>query len=356
MKKIFYYLAVATTVLFISCAESDTTIEIDQPKETQIVLVLNEGGFNQNNSSLSKYDLSTGALSREYFKIKNNRGLGDAGNDMILYGSKLYIVVNVSGTVEVVDIITGKSLKQIPMKRANGDSKEPRQITAHGGKVYVTSFDDTVSRIDTTTFNIDATLTTGMDPEGMVINDGKMYVANSGGLSGFDNTLSVIDLSSFEVIDEVEVGVNPINLDIDSRGNIYISALGNYYDKQPVFQKFDPITGTVTTINEIPNPGRFAIYGNVAYIITGSFLEPTYSILMYDCVNNKIISDDFITDDTEIDVIHSLSIDENTGDLFIIESDYVIPGSVYCFDIEGKLKYSIDAVGLNPNTVITFKI
>jgi len=354
MKKIFFYLALATAVLFISCAESDSSIDVNQPKEAKTVLILNEGGFNQNNSTLTKYDLSTGAISRDYFKIKNNRGLGDVGNDMILYGSKLYVVMSVSGTVEVIDVKTGKSLKQIPMKRENGDSKEPRQITAYNGKIYVTSFDDTVTRVDTATLNIDATLTVGLDPEGMIVNEGKMYVANSGGLSGFDNTLSVIDLSSFEVVDEVEVGVNPMNLDIDSRGNIYITALGNYVDQPAVFQKYDPTANTVTAIDEISNPGRFVIHDNVAYVVTGSFLAPTYRVLMYDCLNNKVITDDFITDGTEIEIIYSVSVDQTTGDLFIIESDYIIPGSVYSFDIDGKLKYSIDAVGLNPNSVIVF--
>lgn len=354
MKKIFYYLAVLTTAILISCAESDTSIDINQPKEAKTVLVLNEGAYNQNNSTLTKYDLSTGTISRDYFKIKNNRGLGDSGNDMILYDSKLYVVVSVSGTVEVIDVKTGKSLKQIPMKRENGDSKEPRQITAYDGKVYVTSFDDTVTRIDANTLNIDATISVGMDPEGIIINDGKMYVANSGGLSGFNNTLSVIDLTSLELIKEVEVGVNPVNLDIDSKGNIYITALGNYFDKPAVFQKYNPTNGTVTTIEEISNPGRFVIHDNVAYIVTGSFSEPTYKVLMYDCLNDKVITDDFITDGTEIEIIHSVSVDETTGDLFIIESDYIIPGSVYSFDIDGKLKYSIDAVGLNPNSVIVF--
>ena len=352
MKKLFFFLSTIVALMMISCSDETSSIDVDHPKDEKTVLILNEGGFNQNNSTLAMYDISKGSIRRNHFNLANDRGLGSIGNDMILYGSKLYIVMNLSGTIEVVEPSTGKSIKQISMKTEAGTNKQPRQITSHNGKVYVTSIeDDTVVRIDTTTLNVEATVTVGMDPEGIIADNGKLYVANSGGWSGFDKTISVIDLSSFEVIKEIEVGVNPVNLDVDKNGNIYISALGNYSDTPAVFQKFDPITETVTTIEAISNPSKFLVHNNKAYIVQGSYGNP-YSVLVYDCITETIITNNFITDDTQIEIIHSLSIDKKTDDLFIMESDYIIPGSVYCFDKQGKFKYSINAVGLNPNTVI----
>lgn len=351
MKKLFYYLSAIAAIILTSCSDESTPIDNILPQEAKTVLILNEGGFNQNNSTLSKYDLSTGTYNREYFKSVNGRGLGDVGNDMILYGSKLYIVMNVSGTIEIVDPSTGTSLKQIEMK--NDDiNKEPRFITSYEDKIYVTSTaDNTVTRIDTTTLNVEESVTVGMDPEEIVASNGKLYVANSGGFSGFNNTISIIDISSFEVIKEVEVGLNPVNLDTDRKGNVYISTLGNHYDVPGVFQKYNPITETVTTIEEITNSGKFLIHDNKAYIIQGSYGNP-YSVLVYDCEKEEVITNNFITDDTQIEIIYSISVDDKTGDIFIMESDYIIPGSVYCFDKNGKLKYSIDAIGLNPNSII----
>ena len=350
MNKLYLYLTAIVALLFISCDES-SPIDNILPQEAKTVLILNEGGFNQNNSTLYKYDLSTGEYKIDYFNSVNKRGLGDVGNDMILYGSKLYIVMNVSGTIEIVDPSTGTSLKQIEMK--NDDiNKEPRFITSYEGKIYVTSTaDNTVTRIDTTTLNVEASVTVGMDPEEIVASNGKLYVANSGGWSGFNNTISIIDISSFEVIKEVEVGLNPVNLDTDRKGNVYISTLGNYYDVPGVFQKYNPITETVTTIEEITNSGKFLIHDNKAYIIQGSYGNP-YSVLVYDCEKEEVITNNFITDDTQIEIIYSISVDDKTGDIFIMESDYIVDGSVYCFDKEGKLKYSIEAIGKNPNSVV----
>ena len=351
MKKLFFFLSAIAALILTSCSDESTPIDNILPQEAKTVLILNEGGFNQNNSTLSKYDLSTGTFKRNYFNSVNHRGLGDVGNDMILYGSKLYIVMNVSGTIEIVDPSTGTSLKQIEMK--NDDiNKEPRFITSYEDKIYVTSTaDNTVTRIDTTTLNVEESVTVGMDPEEIVASNGKLYVANSGGFSGFNNTISIIDISSFEVIKEVEVGLNPVNLDTDRKGNVYISTLGNHYDVPGVFQKYNPITETVTTIEEITNSGKFLIHDNKAYIIQGSYGNP-YSVLVYDCEKEEVITNNFITDDTQIEIIYSISVDDKTGDIFIMESDYIIPGSVYCFDKNGKLKYSIDAIGLNPNSII----
>ena len=50
-------------------------------------LVLNEGLFNQNNASLTWYDLKTRNVTLDVFQANNQRGLGDTGNDMIRFGT-----------------------------------------------------------------------------------------------------------------------------------------------------------------------------------------------------------------------------------------------------------------------------
>jgi YVTN family beta-propeller protein len=350
-KKLLLILTLFVIIIFASCDDIDKTIK-PYPTNNKTITVLSEGNFNQNNSTLAKYDIETGTLIKDYFREINLRGLGDVGNDMLQYGSKLYIVMNVSGTIEVVDTSSGKSIRQIQMKQEDKSSKLPRQIAAHEGKVYVTSYDDTVTRIDTVTLEQDASIEVGLDPDGIVISNNKIYVANSGGLNylnNYNNTLSIIDIASFTVDKEIEVGVNPTNIGKDNRGNIYLTALGNYTDIESVFQKISS-TGIVTTIEKITSPGRFVVFENKAYIIQGSYGNP-YRVLVYDCLNDQIVTDNFVTDNTEIGIIHSIDIDEKTGDIFIMETDYVTPGTVYCFTKDGKLKYKIPAVGLIPTAI-----
>jgi hypothetical protein len=101
---------------------------------TAEMYILNEGLFNLNNSTLARYSFLTNRCSYDYFRALNHRGLGDTANDMDIYGSKLYVVVNVSSTVEVIDLQSGLSVKQIPMLTDNGSSRQPRAITFDSGK------------------------------------------------------------------------------------------------------------------------------------------------------------------------------------------------------------------------------
>ena len=91
-----------------------------------------------------------------------------------------------------------------------------------------------VYRIDRKTRQLDGSVEVGYQPEGMAVYDGKLYVANSGGISSqlppayaYDNTLSIIDTKSFTLYSTVEVEVNLKNVYSDGKGAIYslISAL-----------------------------------------------------------------------------------------------------------------------------------
>src|SRR5690606_30307313 len=139
-------------------------------------------------------------------------------------------------------------------------SKEPRRLVAHGGKIYVTSFDDTVTRIDTATLTIDGSLQVGMDPEGIIAVGNKLYVANSGGLNwenGYDKTVSVINIASFTEEQKIEVGTNPGIVQADSQGDVYLSVTGNYFDEPGAFKMIRSGSNTVETINGIEAPQRF---------------------------------------------------------------------------------------------------
>ena len=65
--------------------------------------VLNEGNWSNNEASLSRVDLSTGTITNNIFSTANGRDLGDVAQDLVLYGTKAYVTVSFSNTVEIVD-------------------------------------------------------------------------------------------------------------------------------------------------------------------------------------------------------------------------------------------------------------
>ena len=180
---------------------------------TAVMYILSEGLFNQNNSSLARYSFNQQKRTSNYFSANNQRGLGDTANDMAIYGNKIYIVVKVSSTVEVMDYTTGKSIRQIQMLRDNGSSRHPRSIAFDKDKANVCSFDGTVARIDTTSLEIEAIITAGRNPDDICVQNNKLYVSNSGSQDysgpGVDNTVSVNDIMTFKETKKIEVGPNP---------------------------------------------------------------------------------------------------------------------------------------------------
>lgn len=75
------------------------------------LLILNEGGWGRNNSSISRINVATASCTTNFFADNNGRGLGDVAQDLILVGSKAYATVTFSNSLEVMDPQTGKSTR-----------------------------------------------------------------------------------------------------------------------------------------------------------------------------------------------------------------------------------------------------
>src|SRR5277367_3022335 len=63
-------------------------------------------------STLSFYNLSTRQVTPDQYYSANGKTLGYTGNDMEIYGSKMYITVTNSGIVDIGNAKTGRLVKQ----------------------------------------------------------------------------------------------------------------------------------------------------------------------------------------------------------------------------------------------------
>jgi len=351
MKTKLFAILILVMTLFTACDVEDVKPDENLPIATGNLLILSEGAWGQNNSTLAHYNLTEKTTDVNYFYTKNNRGLGDLANDMIKYGNKIYIVVNGSSQIEVINAKTGVSIKQIPF--FSGDvAKEPRYIVSHKGKVYVSSYDDTVTRIDTTTLNIDGTCNVGRDPEQLCVANDKLYVTNSGGkgwaTGNFDKTVSVIDIATFKETAKIEVGINPSKIKANDDGNLYLVTNGNYSTDFGKFQRVDTQTNTVKTYEEV-SVTDFAIYKNQIFLYSYPNL-----VKIFDCVKEKITNSNFIADESgfQYPKTYSVQVDSYNGNVYFTDTDYISNGNVYCYDLNGNLKYQIVNVGLNANKIL----
>lgn len=325
--------------------------------QTEGIYVLSEGLFNLNNSTMAKYAFKDGSLSTNYFSSINKRGLGDTANDMQLYGNKLYVVVNVSSDVEVMNFSTGKSLAQIPMLTENGSSRQPRYITFAKGYAYVCSFDGTVAKIDTTSLTVDAVVKVGRNPDGICSANGKLYVSNSGGLdvngAGVDNTVSVIDLKTFSETKKIIVGPNPGKILASGDGNVYVVTRGSDITKG------DYHLVAINTVTDEVNKTydekvlNFALQGDIVYIYQYNYASSSSSIKVFNLKTGTTVREQFITDGTIVNTPYAIAVNPYSGNVYICDAyDYKTKGDLLCFNPQGMLQFRIKNIGLNPNTIL----
>jgi YVTN family beta-propeller protein len=333
------------------CNKVDEPVEIIIPAE--YIYVLNCGKDGSNNASLTLYDVEARKVTQRFFETQNGRRLGDTGQDLIVYGNKLFIAMFGESTIEVTDL-EAKSIKQI---KTEG---KPRSLYAYGGKVYVTYFNGFVARIDTASLEVEAKTAVGRNPEQLAVANGKIFVANSGGLdfnteTGYDRTVSVVDIATFKEERKIEVVINPSELVADHNGNIYVVSFGNYMDVPNTLQKIHANTGVVSVLPDF-NGTYLTATGNTLYTIYSLYDEnwnQTVVYYAYDMTGNKVLSNRF-TGDTRIDNPFQISSDAVTGDVYITASDYLNDGDVYIFDSSHRFAGKFEA-GLNPMKVIKIK-
>ena len=253
MNRFSSFVLTAAVILTGSCMNSKPPVGVlPEPGELGRLYILNEGVMGMGNSSIDFYDFADGTYVTDAFPAANpdvTLGLGDTGNDLAVYGGKLWAVMNGSDLVEVMDASTMEHIRAI-------DVPACRDIAFSGRYAYVTSWAGNVSddgdrtgmvyRIDINSLSIAGTVEVGYQPEDIAVLDGKIYVANSGGMTdGYDNRLSIIDEESFSLERAVEIAANICDIAPDAYGRLWISSPGDYYSVHSGIYVYDTVSGTV---------------------------------------------------------------------------------------------------------------
>ncbi|MFV0346766.1 MAG: DUF5074 domain-containing protein [Bacteroidales bacterium] len=226
----------STQIIISNVWQSEFTITVRQSKtpETVGMYILSEGNWGSFQAELAYYDFSTGAISQKYYGTQNGGAvLGDTGNALAIYGSKMYCIVSGKdmtdgGYIQMLDPKTGIAGKRIEVTNSEGEKVMPRKITFYENKAYITTYSGEVARLDTASLTIDGRVKlSGTFPEGICQYKGKLYVCNSG--KGTDSTISVVDIASFNEEKTITVPMNPVDIVATAKGDIYFTTATLYW-------------------------------------------------------------------------------------------------------------------------------
>lgn len=363
------------TLALASCRKDDPIITGGvTPGEPQTVTtiegfyLLNEGQWGHNKSSLDYYDYALGEYRSNLFGATNPEvelGLGDVGNDLAIYGSKLYAVVNGSNKVEVMDALTTRRIGFVEVTNC-------RSITFAAGKAYVSAYsakeagnatspNGAVVEIDTASLQITRSIIVGRQPEGVAVVGTKLYVANSGGYGPYERTVSVIDLATFEKTKDIDVEINLKQLSVDSNGNLYVSSLGDYDQINSNLFMIDTQTDEVTkTFNTMCN--FMTIAGDKAYIVINEFNYDTEEYIKdyrtLDLTTQTILDGSFVDQSVQAQIgyPYGICVDPNTGKVYIADArNFSTPGWLYCVDSDGALVFKQQTGDIPSHFALVYK-
>lgn len=326
------------------------------PERIEGFFLVNEGNMGSNKCTIDHFDARTGGYQRNIFPERNPgvvKELGDVGNDIAIHDDRLYVVVNCSNLVEVMNVHTAEHIGSVTIPNC-------RYIVFDGDRAYVSSYAGPVQidpearpgkvvEIDTRTLTITREVVVGYQPEEMVITGGRLYVANSGGYRypNYDRTISVVDLASFEVVNTIDVAINLHRMELDRFGRIYVSSRGDYYGTGSDIYVVDVATervigrlGLAASEMCIDDDRLYVISTEWSY--TSNSNEISYAV--YDTAEERILSRSFITDGTEkqIALPYGLAVNPETKEIYVCDAtNYVTPGYLYCFTPGGELKWRV---------------
>jgi hypothetical protein len=337
------------------CKKEDNVVYTPAGPYSNGAFVANEGTFGQANASVSFYDFAGDSVRNSIFSAVNGHPLGQLLQSMHAAGGKMYMILNLSDTVEVVSANDFKSTGIIT------GLSSPRYMTSYNNKGYVTQWGETgvVKVVDLNTNAILKTIDVGTGPEQAMVANGMVLVCN-GGAYDVDSTVSVIDPASGSVVKTVVVGDNPKEMVTDRNNDIWIVCYG--------YIKYD---GSFNIILETPSKivklsganfqktGEYIISatrhpqhidiskdGSIVYYGGGFGFSGIYAMN----INAASVPADPLVDGTKY--FYGFNVNPADGEIYGLDAtDFTTPGKLCKYSSQGTLIREY-VTGVAPNGVL----
>lgn len=344
MKRILFF-----TVLGLVCLGCEKTGEIPDsppgftPGKTNSLFIVNEGGFNAGNASLSHLNLSSGVLTNNVFYSANGCGLGDTAYSMTVDGDYGWIVVNNSGCILKV------KLDGMTLAGKIDNLSSPRNISVlSSSKAYVTQlYSGDILIVNPQECSVEGKISTGaVSTEQVVVSGRRAYVNCWSG----DRRILKIDTVNDEVIASLEVGEQPVSLVLDRNGKLWTMTDGgwnaDYTRKEnPALHMIDTLSFSVErtwTLSSGANVSKLAgsSDGDALYYIDGGIYK------MY--VGEMSLPESPFIAAENGSYFYGVSQSPFSSDIAVADAgDFSSPGHVFLYSADGVRKAAYET-GIAP--------
>ncbi len=251
MDEIKYYFVLITIIFLTTCTPVDDKLT-SYNFETDGVFITNEGNFTYGNASLSYLDLSENKIYNDVFFNATGFPIGDVVQSATLWNDFVFITVNNSGKVYIINKNTSTYVAKIT------ELTSPRNILIVDAQTaYISDlYSSEITIFNPTTFMKTGTINIGATSEKMILVGDNVFVTNW----SLGNKIIKIDTKTNLVTDSITVAYQPNSLVVDKDNMIWILSDGGNENEIPaVLTIFDPenmqieYTFEFADINKSPN-------------------------------------------------------------------------------------------------------
>jgi YVTN family beta-propeller protein len=337
MKQYTYLLFILT---IFSCKSDDNQQDPIPLKESK-VLILNEGNYNFGNASLSLYNDIDQSVNNKIFQSNNQgRPIGDVVQSALQIGNELFVVVNNSSKIEILNASTLNSIGSIQQLNS------PRyMVAAHSQKAYVSDiYEDKLHVINPTSHNLVKTIDTKGWVEEMAIVNSKLYLTHVD-----SNEVWILDVVTDSVLKKIKLHEQPQFIEVDKNSNVWISCGGGFNGGKSALYHVQTSNDSVLSIFE--GVGDYKI-GELE--MNSSKLELHFlgkdGLYVIDISSNVLPSAPKVPKGSRL--FYGFSINPVNDEIYISDAiDYQQNGVVYRFNYSGV---QLDAfkVGIIPGDIL----
>ena len=329
-------------ILFVFSCKSDDEQQEPVPLNQSMVLLLNEGNYNFGNASLSLYNEKDKTVNHKIFQSNNQgRPIGDVVQSALQIGNKLFVVVNNSSKIEVLDVSDLTSIAAIQQLNS------PRYIAvANPNKAYVSDlYEDKLYVINPTSHVVLKTIETKGWVEEMAIASGKLYMTHVD-----SNQVWILDIVTDSILQKISTHKQPQYIEIDKNKTAWVSCSGGLNGSKSALYQIETLTDSVLSIFE----GVTSDF-KIGELELNSTRDEIH-FLGKDGLYSMNVSAGILADIPKIGqgnrLFYGFSIHPITNEIYISDAiDYQQRGVVYRFDYSGN---QLDAfkVGIIPGDIV----
>lgn len=320
--------ALIASLLMFSCGkETPQTDAYPQVEPGAGVFVINEGNFQWGNSSISYYNRQSGETWHNLFRMANGENPGDVLQSASLHNGLLWLVLNNSGKIEVMDPQNGKRTNTI-----SGFTSPRQMLWVNQDKAYVSDlYSNGVHIVDLSTGSITGIIDINGWTEALISSQDKVIVtALETGM------IYSVDPADDILTDSLYVGAGANSMVIDNTGSLWVLCGGDLEDNSGSrLVKVDTATWKVIDTIELTGKSlpwsRLTICneGRQLYFLGGG-------VYRFDTASPGNQPEEIIEGAGMI--LYGLSVDPSNGDLYISDAiDYVQQGKVMRYSSDGIL-------------------